>query len=35
MHKEIKTSKEPLQPHNIPEELWQHIAMDYFHLEGK
>ena len=27
--------KEPLQAHNVPQEPWERIAMDYFYMNGR
>ena len=27
--------KEPLQAHNVPQESWERIAMDYFYMNGR
>ena len=28
-------SKEPLQAHDVPQEPWERIAMDYFYMNGR
>ena len=33
--KQSHPPKEPLQAHNVPQQSWEPIAMDYFYVNGK
>ena len=33
--KRSRPAREPLQPHEIPDGLWQKLGMDFFNLKGK
>ena len=35
MHLPVSASKEPLQAHDVPQEPWERIAMDYFYMNGR
>ena len=35
MHMPISASKEPLQAHEVPQEPWERIEMDYFYMNGR